>query len=96
MAEHADGNSDLHKDLQAMPTRQARIERNGQGSYEGRRDRAVEGCSSGPFRTMEGNNQQTGSGVPHPTVIDVFTGWVEIIPITTKKSEVIGDLFVQE
>lgn len=30
------------------------------------------------------------------TIIDVFTGWVEIIPITTKKSEVIRDLFVQE
>jgi len=30
------------------------------------------------------------------TIIDVFTGWVEIIPITTKKSEVISDLFVQE
>ena len=26
----------------------------------------------------------------------MFTGWVEIIPITTKKSEVISDLFVQE
>ena len=30
------------------------------------------------------------------TIIDVFTGWVEIIPITRKKKEVIRDLFVQE
>lgn len=30
------------------------------------------------------------------TIIDVFTGWVEIIPIKTKKSEVISDLLVQE
>lgn len=30
------------------------------------------------------------------TIIDVFTGWPEIIPIMTKKSEVIADLFVQE
>ena len=30
------------------------------------------------------------------TIIDVFTGWVEIIPITTKKSETINDLFIQE
>ena len=30
------------------------------------------------------------------TIIDVFTSWVEIIPIGTKKSEYIRDLFVQE
>ena len=30
------------------------------------------------------------------TIIDVFTGWPEIIPIQTKKMEVIRDLFVQE
>ena len=30
------------------------------------------------------------------TIIDVFTSWVEIIPVTTKKSETIRDLFVQE
>jgi len=30
------------------------------------------------------------------TIIDTFTGWPEIIPITTKKSEVIRDLFIQE
>ena len=30
------------------------------------------------------------------TMIDVFTGWVEIVPIRTKKMEVIRDLFVQE
>ena len=30
------------------------------------------------------------------TIIDVFTGWVEIIPIKTKKMEVIRDLVVQE
>ena len=30
------------------------------------------------------------------TIIDVFTGWVEVIPIVTKKSELISDLVVQE
>jgi Integrase zinc binding domain len=30
------------------------------------------------------------------TIIDVFTGWVEIIPISTKNSSYISDLFVQE
>ncbi len=30
------------------------------------------------------------------TIMDVFTGWVEIVPITTKDSGVIRDLFVQE
>lgn len=30
------------------------------------------------------------------TIIDPFTGWVEILPITTKKSESITDLFVQQ
>ena len=30
------------------------------------------------------------------TVIDVFTGWVEIIPISTKKMETIRDLFLRE
>ncbi|CAB9523454.1 Transposon Tf2 [Seminavis robusta] len=30
------------------------------------------------------------------TIIDVFTGWPEIIPITTKKSEMIADLLIQE
>ena len=30
------------------------------------------------------------------TIIDVFTGWVEIIPITTKKSKLISDLFIRE
>jgi transposase InsO family protein len=30
------------------------------------------------------------------TIIDVFTGWVEILPITTKKAEVIRDLIVQQ
>ncbi len=29
-------------------------------------------------------------------IIDMFTGWVEIIPIETKKKEVIRDLFVEE
>ena len=30
------------------------------------------------------------------TIIDVFTSWVEILPIATKKAEHIRDLFVQE
>ena len=30
------------------------------------------------------------------TIIDVFTGWVEIIPIITKESNTIADLFVRE
>ena len=30
------------------------------------------------------------------TIIDVFSGWVEIIPISTKKMETIRDLFMRE
>jgi hypothetical protein len=30
------------------------------------------------------------------TIIDVFTGWVEIIPIRTKSSQSIADLFQRE
>ena len=30
------------------------------------------------------------------TIIDVSTAWVETIPVKTKKSETIRDLFVQE
>ena len=30
------------------------------------------------------------------TIIDVFTGWVEILPIESKEAAVIHDLFMQE
>jgi RNase H-like domain found in reverse transcriptase/Integrase zinc binding domain len=48
---------------------------------------------SGPWKAVIDNKEV----IFHTfTIIDVFTGWVEIIPILTKKSEVISDLFVQE
>lgn len=48
---------------------------------------------SGPWKAVIDNKQVLFHTL---TIIDVFTGWVEIIPIETKKSEVIADLFVQE
>lgn len=48
---------------------------------------------SGPWKAVIDNKDVEFHTL---TVIDVFTSWVEIIPITTKKKESIKDLFVQE
>lgn len=48
---------------------------------------------SGPWKAYVDNEEVNFHTL---TIIDVFTNWVEIIPITTKSSGVISDLFVQE
>ena len=48
---------------------------------------------AGPWKAMIDNKEVVFWTF---TIIDVFTGWVEIMPIETKKSEVITDLFVRE
>ena len=48
---------------------------------------------SGPWKAYVDNKEVLFHTL---TIIDVFTGWVEIIPITTKDSGVISDLFVRE
>ena len=48
---------------------------------------------SGPWQTVVDNKEVNFHTL---TIIDVFTGWVEIIPIYNKKKEVISDLLIQE
>ena len=48
---------------------------------------------SGPWKAFVDNKEVIFHTL---TIIDVFTGWVEIIPITTKDGGVISDLFVRE
>jgi RNase H-like domain found in reverse transcriptase/Integrase zinc binding domain/Reverse transcriptase (RNA-dependent DNA polymerase) len=48
---------------------------------------------SGPWKAIIDNQEVIFHTL---TIIDVFTGWVEIIPISTKNSSYISDLFVRE
>lgn len=48
---------------------------------------------SGPWKATINNQEVSFLTL---TVIDVFMGWLEIIPLATKKSEVVSDKFVQE
>ena len=55
------------------------------------RDVAVD--LSGPWKAIVDNKEVWFHTL---TIIDVFTGWVEIVPIESKEKGVIGDLFVRE
>ena len=48
---------------------------------------------SGPWKAYVNNKEVFFHTL---TIMDVFTGWVEIVPIETKDKGVIGDLFVRE
>ena len=48
---------------------------------------------SGPWKAMVNGREQYFHTL---TIIDVFTGWVEIVPIDTKSKQPISDWFAQE
>jgi len=72
--------------------------RNEQGAHQGHRDkiepwRDIAIDLSGPWKAMVNGKERFFHTL---TIIDVFTGWPEIIPIGTKTKQLIADLVEQE